>query len=123
MSPESRTRPQCGTHTGYNKHRRHDEAPCDDCRTAERERAQAVRLRNRKPCLLCRKPCGAKSTVCRDCNYAALGRQATASKSDTPRAQRLREQSWPDDELRYSGGWIRRGLILVPTTRDEEDAA
>lgn len=37
----------CGTHYGHNRHRRHGEAPCDDCAGAEaayvRDRREAAR--------------------------------------------------------------------------------
>ena len=42
---------QCGTASGYNRHRRHEEEPCDACRKANREanrKAQARRLEKEK---------------------------------------------------------------------------
>ena len=45
---EPTARPKCGSHTGYEQHRRANEHPCDPCRKAEYARSNARKRDRRK---------------------------------------------------------------------------
>lgn len=125
--------PRHGTPAGYSAHRKNNETPCDACKDADRERRRAKALRNSKPCPLCGQLCRKESNRCRTCNTkdatrrAAIARNALREQREndrvSERARRIREGDWPEEELEYLGGWVRRGLIQVPAIARPEEAA
>jgi hypothetical protein len=104
---------QCGTDSGYYRHKRITHTPvCDDCQAAHRayEAARKAKRREGKParprtgqykrtaCIDCGKSCRAKDSICWPC-------------------QQVRAAAEEEEDIHPT--WIRRGLIWVAVREDE----
>jgi hypothetical protein len=108
---------QCGTDSGYYRHRRKlNEEPCDACKAAH-----AARWRENKQDPLPQCPCGTRLRI-RDATYCSRCR-----RNDERRARRAEKQHTVEDEHEHEkpapDRWERRGLIWHPVYEQRDEVA
>lgn len=106
---------QCGTDSGYYRHRRHTHTePCDPCKEAHRVAQRRYKRGSRAPepvrCECGRKIRAAGETTCSPCR----------------RAKGIRRRSTIHDEhddIKRPVGWVRRGLVWHPVYEERTEVA